>query len=130
MMPHCAIGVDVIVGHPGETEEYFKETVAFLYELDISYLHVLPIPNGIIPGPWRYSRVVPVAVRNERNKILRNLSYQKMQYFTRQQEGQTRKVLLEGHVKTEMMEGYTDNYIKITTPYRAEWVTQLIDWKL
>jgi len=69
-------------------------------------------------------------VRNQRNKLLRNLSWQKMQYFIRQHEGQTRKVLLEGHVKTSMMEGYTDNYIKVTTPYREEWVNRVIDWKL
>ena len=69
-------------------------------------------------------------IRHQRNKILRNLSYQKMQYFTRRHEGQTRKVLLEGHVTTPMMEGYTDNYIKITTPYREEWVNQVIDWNL
>ena len=74
--------------------------------------------------------VVPMNIRYERNKILRNLSYRKMQAFTRQHEGQTRKLLLEGHVKTPMMEGYTDNYIKVTTPYREEWVNQIIDWKL
>jgi threonylcarbamoyladenosine tRNA methylthiotransferase MtaB len=130
LMPHCAIGVDVIVGHPGETEEYFKETVAFLHEMDISYLHVFTYSERDHTRALEIQPVVPVAVRHERNKLLRNLSYQKMQYFTRQQEGQTRKVLLEGHVKTEMMEGYTDNYIKVTTPYRVEWVNQLIDWKL
>ncbi|MBS1661412.1 MAG: tRNA (N(6)-L-threonylcarbamoyladenosine(37)-C(2))-methylthiotransferase MtaB, partial [Bacteroidetes bacterium] len=64
------------------------------------------------------------------NKLLRNLSYQKMQYFTRQHEGSTRKVLLEGHVKTPMMEGYTDNYIKVTTPYRQEWANKIMDWAL
>ena len=129
-MPHCAIGVDVIVGHPGETEEHFMETVAFLNELDISYLHVFTYSERDNTKALEIQPVVPVAVRHERNKILRNLSYRKMQAFTRQHEGQTRKVLLEGHVKTEMMEGYTDNYIKVTTPYRAEWVNQLIDWKL
>jgi threonylcarbamoyladenosine tRNA methylthiotransferase MtaB len=130
LMPHCAIGVDVIVGHPGETEEYFKETVAFLHELDISYLHVFTYSERDHTRALEIQPVVPVSIRHERNKLLRNLSYQKMQYFTRQQEGQTRKVLLEGHVKTEMMEGYTDNYIKVITPYRVEWVNQLIDWKL
>ena len=130
LMPHCAIGVDVIVGHPGETEEHFKETLAFLHELDVSYLHVFTYSERDNTRALEIKPVVPVAVRNERNKILRNLSYQKMQYFIRQHEGQTRKVLLEGHVKTDMMEGYTDNYIKVTTPYRPEWVNQLIDWKL
>jgi threonylcarbamoyladenosine tRNA methylthiotransferase MtaB len=130
LMPHCAIGVDVIVGFPGETEALFKETFDFLHELDISYLHVFTYSERDNTRALEIKPVVPMDVRHQRNKILRNLSYQKMQYFTRQHEGQTRKVLLEGHVTTSMMEGYTDNYIKVTTPYREEWVNQVIDWKL
>jgi len=130
LMPHCAIGVDVIVGFPGETEEHFQETFEFLHELEVSYLHVFTYSERDGTKALDIQPVVPVAIRNERNKVLRNLSYQKMQYFTRQHDGQTRKVLLEGHVKTGVMEGYTDNYIKVTTPYRPEWVNQVIDWKL
>jgi len=130
MMPHCAIGVDVIVGFPGETEEHFKETFTFLHELDISYLHVFTYSERDDTKALEIRPVVPVHTRNERNKVLRNLSYQKMQYFTRQHEGQTRKVLMEGHVKGPMMDGYTDNYIKVTTPYRAEWAGQVLDWVL
>jgi len=130
LMPHCAIGVDVIVGFPGETDEDFKETFDFLHTLDISYLHVFTYSERDNTRALEIRPVVPMEVRNQRNKQLRNLSYQKMQYFTRQHEGQTRKVLLEGHVTTSMMEGYTDNYIKVTTPYRPEWVNQVIDWKL
>ena len=130
LMPHCAIGVDVIVGFPGETEEHFSETVNFLLELDVSYLHVFTYSERDQTRALEIRPVVPVAVRHERNKILRNLSYRKMQHFVQQHEGQTRKVLLEGHVKTEVMEGYTDNYIKVTTPYREEWANQILDWKL
>jgi threonylcarbamoyladenosine tRNA methylthiotransferase MtaB len=130
LMPHCAIGVDVIVGFPGESEDHFKETFEFLHELDVSYLHVFTYSERDDTKALEIKPVVPVAVRNERNKVLRNLSWQKMQYFTHQQEGQTRKVLLEGHVKSPMMEGYTDNYIKVTTPYREEWVNQILDWTL
>ena len=130
LMPHCAIGVDVIVGFPGETEELFKETVEFLHSLEISYLHVFTYSERDHTKALEIRPVIPMQVRHERNKLLRNLSYQKMQYFTRQHEGQTRKVLLEGHVKSTMMEGYTDNYIKVTTPYREEWVNRIIDWKL
>jgi len=130
LIPHCAIGVDVIVGFPGETEALFKETFDFLHELDISYLHVFTYSERDNTRALEIKPVVPMDVRHQRNKILRNLSYQKMQYFTRQHEGQTRKVLLEGHVTTPIMEGYTDNYIKVTTPYRAEWVNQVIDWNL
>jgi threonylcarbamoyladenosine tRNA methylthiotransferase MtaB len=130
LMPHCAIGVDVIVGFPGETDEHFKETFDFLQELEISYMQVLTYSARDNTKALDIRPVVPIAVRNQRNKQLRNLSYQKMQYFTRQQEGQTRKVLLEGHVKSPMMEGYTDNYIKVTTPYREEWANTILDWKL
>jgi threonylcarbamoyladenosine tRNA methylthiotransferase MtaB len=130
LMPHCAIGVDVIVGFPGEGEDHFQETFEFLHELDISYLHVFTYSERDHTKALEIKPVVPMEVRNQRNKLLRNLSWQKMQYFIRQHEGQTRKVLLEGHVKTPMMEGYTDNYIKVTTPYREEWVNRVIDWKL
>lgn len=130
LMPHCALGVDVIVGFPGETEDHFKETFEFLHELNISYLHVFTYSERDNTKALEIKPVVPMEVRNQRNKILRNLSWQKMQYFIRQHEGQTRKVLLEGHVKTPMMEGYSDNYIKVTTPYREEWVNKVIDWKL
>jgi len=130
VMPHCAIGVDVIVGFPGETEEHFRETVDFLTELDVSYLHVFTYSERDNTKALEIAPVIPVAVRNERNKFLRTLSYRKMQDFIRRHEGQTRKVLLEGHVKTPMMEGYTDNYIKVTTPYREEWANQILDWTL
>ncbi len=130
LMPHCAIGVDVIVGFPGETEEDFKETFDFLHQLDVSYLHVFTYSERDNTDALAIKPVVPVAVRNERNKSLRNLSFMKLQYFTRQQEGQVRKVLFESHAKNGMMEGYTDNYIKITTPFREEWSNQLIDWTL
>jgi len=130
LMPHCAIGVDVIVGFPGESETDFRETFDFLHELDISYLHVFTYSErentlaATMPG------AVPISVRHERNKILRNLSYQKMQWFTQQHTGEIRKVLWEGNEKEQMMEGYTDNYIRLTTPFRREWVNQLVDWQL
>jgi len=130
VMPHCAIGVDVIVGFPGETADHFKETVEFLQELDVSYLHVFTYSERDNTRALDIRPVVPVAQRTERNKMLRNLSYMKMQSFVRRHEGQTRKVLLEGHVTTAMMEGYTDNYIKVTTPYREEWTNRILDWKL
>jgi threonylcarbamoyladenosine tRNA methylthiotransferase MtaB len=130
VMPHCAIGVDVIVGFPGEMDEHFRETVDFLVDLDVSYLHVFTYSERPNTKALDITPVVPIAVRNERNKILRNLSYRKMQDFIRRHQGQTRKVLLEGHVKTSMMEGYTDNYIKVTTPYRQEWANRILDWQL
>ncbi len=130
LMPHCAIGVDVIVGFPGETEEEFKETFDFLHSLDISYLHVFTYSERDNTHALTLKPVVPINIRHERNKSLRNLSYMKMQYFTAQQAGLTRKVLFEGQDKIGMMEGFTDNYIKITTPYRQEWVNEIVEWKL
>lgn len=130
LMPHCAIGVDVIVGFPGETDALFKETFDFLHALDISYLHVFTYSERDHTHALTLGPVIPMQVRNERNKTLRNLSYMKMQYFTQQHSGETRKVLFEDHNKNGMMEGYTDNYIRISTPYRADWANQIIDWVL
>jgi threonylcarbamoyladenosine tRNA methylthiotransferase MtaB len=130
LMPDCAIGVDVIVGFPSETEERFKETVEFIKQLEVSYLHVFTYSERDNTKALEIKPVVPVHTRHERNKILRNLSYMKMQYFTQQNTGKTRKVLFEGHEKNGMMEGYTDNYIRISTPYREEWANQVVDWSL
>ncbi len=130
LMPHCCIGVDVIVGFPGETDDNFKETFDFLHSLDISYLHVFTYSERNNTTAVDIKPVVPMNIRHERNKVLRNLSYQKMQYFTQQHIGETRKVLFEGHNKNNMMEGYTDNYIKITAPYKEEWINNIIEWKI
>ena len=130
LMPHCAIGVDVIVGFPGETDVEFKETFDFLHSLEISYLHVFTYSERDNTHALELKPIVPVSVRHERNKALRQLSYMKMQYFTQQHQGQTRKVLFEHQDKEGMMEGYTDNYIRVETPFRQEWVNQLVDWTL
>jgi len=136
IMPHACIGVDVIVGSPGETEEYFKESLEFIHALDIAYLHVFTYSERAATKALTIKPIVPMQDRHERNKILRNLSYQKLQYFTESQRGSTRKVLFESpKVNKEdasivMLEGFTDNYIKVETPFRAEWSNQIIDWKL
>jgi len=128
LMPHCAIGVDVIVGFPSESDAHFRETFEFLHALDVSYLHVFTYSERAETSALEITPVVPVSIRNERNKTLRNLSYLKLQHFTEQHRGQTRQVLFEGHEKNGMMEGYTDNYIRIQTPYRSEWANRIIDW--
>jgi threonylcarbamoyladenosine tRNA methylthiotransferase MtaB len=130
LMPHCCIGVDVIVGFPGETDEDFKDCFDFLHSLDISYLHVFTYSERDNTHAISIKPIVPMNIRHERNKTLRNLSYMKMQYFTEEHHGQTRKVLFEGHENKGMMEGYTDNYIKITTPFRKEWVNEIVEWKI
>lgn len=129
-MPHCSIGVDVIVGFPGETEADFEETFQFIHSLDVSYLHVFTYSERENTHALNLGPVVPVGVRNERNKRLRNLSYMKSRYFASAHAGTTRKVLFENAKENGMMEGYTDNYIKISTPQRAGWWNKVIDWPL
>ena len=129
-MPHACIGADVIVGFPGETDMHFQETFDFLHRLDISYLHVFTYSERDNTHALNIQSIVPVHVRNERNKTLRNLSFMKMQHFTALHQGSTRAVLFESEEKNGMMEGYTDNYIRITTPYRAGWANQIVDWNL
>ena len=130
LMPDCGIGVDVIVGFPSETDEDFQETFDFLHALDVSYLHVFTYSERANTKALEIKEIVPVHIRNERNKILRNLSYQKMQYFRNQQVGFTRAVLFEQHEKNGMLEGYTDNYIRISTPYQQSLEHQIIDWEI
>jgi len=130
LMPHCCIGVDVIVGFPGESDEDFKETFDFLHSLDISYLHVFTYSERDNTTALDIKPVVPVNIRHERNKALRNLSYMKMQYFTQQHSSQIRKVLFEDHHTNAVMEGYTDNYIKVTIPFRKDWGNEIVEWKI
>ncbi len=130
LMPYCSIGVDVIVGFPGETNEHFQETLQFLHELDVSYLHVFTYSERPDTKALEIKPVIPINIRNERNKILRNLSYQKLQYFTAQHSGENRKVLFENFEKNGMMEGYTDNYIRISAPYKSEWTNLVMEWTL
>jgi threonylcarbamoyladenosine tRNA methylthiotransferase MtaB len=130
LMPHAAIGVDVIVGFPGETDADFQETFDFLHELDVTYLHVFTYSERDNTHALTLGPAVPVHVRHGRNKTLRNLSYMKQQYFNQQYAGQTRKVLFERNEKSGMIEGFTDNYIKVVAPYKQEWMNQIVDWKL
>ena len=130
LIPDCCIGVDVITGFPGETDEDFNETVSFLKDIDVSYFHVFTYSERTNTYALNIEPVVPVGIRNNRTKILRNLSYKKLGDFTKKHLGDTRKVLFEQPDKNGMMEGYTDNYIKISVPFRAEWTNSIIDWKL
>lgn len=128
LMPHACIGADVIVGFPGETDEDFNDTARFLQDIDVSYLHVFTYSERDDTHALTLKPVVPIHVRNERNKILRNISYMKMQAFTEKHIGQARNVLFENESRNGMMEGYTDNYIKIVTPYKEEWKNEIVEW--
>ncbi len=129
-MPHAGIGVDVIVGFPGETEQYFQDTFDFLHALDVSYFHVFTYSERANTLAVEMSGAVPMPLRHERNKILRNLSYQKSRYFAAKHQGQTRPVLFESADKGGLMEGYSDNYIKVQAAYNPQWVNAIVDWKL
>jgi threonylcarbamoyladenosine tRNA methylthiotransferase MtaB len=126
-MPHCCIGVDVIVGFPGETDEDFLETYNFLNELDISYLHVFTYSERDNTAAALMDNAVPVAIRKKRNKMLRILSAKKLRSFYEKHLGETRTVLFEGDNKGGFMHGFTDNYIKVKTPYDPSLVNQLVN---
>lgn len=130
LIPHCAIGVDVITGFPGETDEDFRETYEFLLHLDVSYFHVFTYSERANTFALTLPDPVPVSIRNERTKQLRTLSYRKAQEFNRQHQGQSRKVLFEDRDKRGLMEGYTDNYIKVSIPYAEELSNEVVDWEL
>jgi threonylcarbamoyladenosine tRNA methylthiotransferase MtaB len=128
LMPHCAIGVDVIVGFPTENDDHFKETFDFLHELDVTYFHVFTYSERADTLAIDIKPVVPIHIRHERNKALRNLSYQKLQYFKEQYTGTTRKVLFERMNDSGISEGYTDNYIKVQAIGKPELYNTVVDW--
>ena len=125
LMPHCCIGVDVIVGFPGETVEDFKETYQFINDLDISYLHVFTYSERPNTLAYEMEDVVPVHIRRERNEMLRILSEKKKRFFYEQFIGQERTVLFEKHKDKNLMSGFTDNYLKIELPYNPELINEL-----
>lgn len=120
LMPHCAIGVDVIVGFPGETDEHFKETYHFLNELPITYLHVFTYSerdNTLAPD---MEGEVSPHIRNERNKMLRILSDKKQRAFTNEFIGTNRPALIETEERDGYFQAYTDNYIRVQIPIQTE----------
>jgi threonylcarbamoyladenosine tRNA methylthiotransferase MtaB len=120
LMPQCCIGVDVIVGFPGETEEEFLESYAFLNELDISYLHVFTYSERANTHAVELADVVPNKVRAQRSKMLHILSEKKKRFFYQQQLNKTGQVLWEGERDGDWMYGFTENYIKVKTPFVTE----------
>ncbi len=125
LMPHCCIGVDVIVGFPGETNEDFLETYKFINELDITYLHVFTYSERPNTPANEMEAVVPVHIRKARNEMLRILSEKKKRHFYSQYIGQTRTALFEVSKNKDLMSGFTDNYLKIELPYNPEMINEL-----
>lgn len=130
LMPHACIGVDVIVGFPGETDEVFLETYKFLSDLDISYLHVFTYSERPNTEAIAMKGVVPIKVRNKRSKMLRGLSVKKRRAFYESQLGETLTVLFEGENKKGYIHGFTENYVKVKTPWNPALVNSLHPVKL
>ncbi|MFD0837021.1 tRNA (N(6)-L-threonylcarbamoyladenosine(37)-C(2))-methylthiotransferase MtaB [Mariniflexile aquimaris] len=130
VMPHACIGVDVIVGFPDETDEHFLETYNFLNELDISYLHVFSYSERDNTEAVGMDGVIPMNVRNKRSKMLRGLSVKKRRAFYESQLGTTRTVLFESENKEGYINGFTENYVKVKTPWNPELVNTLHEVEL
>ncbi len=130
VMPHACIGVDVIVGFPGETDEHFLETYHFLNDLDISYLHVFTYSERDNTEAVEMDGVVPMNVRSKRSKMLRGLSVKKRRAFYESQIGTNRTVLFESENKEGYIHGFTENYVKVKTPWNPELVNTLHDIQL
>lgn len=129
-MPHACIGVDVIVGFPGETDDLFLKTYQFLSELDISYLHVFTYSERPNTEAAEMQDVVPKNIRNKRSKMLRGLSVKKRRAFYESQLGAERTVLFEGENKKGYIHGFTENYVKVKSPWNPELVNTVHSVKL
>lgn len=130
VLPDCCIGVDVIVGFPGETEERFLETYHFLNDLDISYLHVFTYSERDNTPAAEMEGVVSKKVRNKRSKMLRGLSTKKRRAFYESQIGNELTVLFEGENKQGYIHGFTQNYVKVKSPWNPGLVNTLHQVKL
>ena len=130
IMPHACIGVDVIVGFPGETEELFLETYNFLNKLDVSYLHVFTYSERQNTEASTMKGSVPIKVRKKRSKLLRGLSVKKRRSFYEKSIGSNRTVLFEGENKSGYIHGFTENYIRVRHPWDPGLVNKLKKVKL
>ncbi|WP_438977985.1 tRNA (N(6)-L-threonylcarbamoyladenosine(37)-C(2))-methylthiotransferase MtaB [Polaribacter sp.] len=130
VMPNACIGVDVIVGFPGETDELFLETYNYLNDLDISYLHVFTYSERPNTEAVEMEGVVPKKVRAKRSKMLRGLSVKKRRAFYESQLGNTLTVLFESENKEGYINGFTENYVKVKTPWNPDLVNTLHTIKL
>jgi len=128
--PECCIGVDVIVGFPGETDEEFNNTVDFLKDLDISYLHVFTYSERANTTAIKLEDSVPMEIRRERSKILHLLSDRKKRQFYEQNIGLIRTVLVESEQDEGWMYGFTENYVKVRLPFDVKLANQFLKVKL
>ena len=129
-MPDACLGVDVIVGFPGETEELFQETYSLLNELDISYLHVFTYSERVNTEAAVMENVVDKGIRNQRSKMLRILSAKKKRAFYEKNIGSTRTALFEHDNKNGFIQGFTENYVKVKLEYDPGLRNQIVKVKL
>lgn len=130
LMPNCCIGVDVLVGFPGETDELFNETYDFINGLDISYLHVFTYSERANTEAIDMADAVPMHIRKQRNKMLRILSAKKIRHFYEQNLNTTHPVIFEHENRNGSMYGYTDNYVKVKLPYNESLINTHVDVKI
>ncbi|MEM6726846.1 MAG: radical SAM protein, partial [Bacteroidota bacterium] len=129
-MPHACIGVDVIVGFPGETHDDFLETYRFIQDLDVSYLHVFTYSERANTPAAMMDGIVPLGERRDRNEMLRILSEKKKRAFYEPFQGQVRAVLFEHAREEGMVSGFTDNYLKIEMPGSDDLINQMAQVEL
>ena len=125
VLPNACIGVDVIVGFPGETEKHFLDTYHYLNDLDISYLHVFTYSERANTEAVLMDGVVPIKIRAKRSKMLRGLSVKKRRAFYESQLGETLTVLFESENKEGFIHGFTENYVKVKTPWNPKFMNTL-----
>lgn len=130
LRPDCCIGVDVIVGFPGETDEEFMETIHFLKDIDVSYLHVFTYSERANTTAVKLGDPVPNEIRKQRSKLLHILSDKKKRAFYEQQVGTTRTVLFEAEEDEGIMYGFTENYVKVKVPFNQNLVNTMQRVKL
>ena len=130
LMPHCCIGVDVIVGFPGERQEDFLETYTFLNELDISYLHVFTYSERENTPAASMPDVVPGSTRADRSKMLHILSDKKRRKFYEDNLGMDTRVLFENDIEDGMMHGFTDNYVRVSAKYDPVLINEMVEVRL
>lgn len=130
LMPDAAIGVDIIVGFPGETDAHFEDTYNFLHALPVSYFHVFTYSERNNTLASTLGQVVPMQVRKHRNSLLRSLSAKKMHDFTAMHLGKEFPVLFEEERSEGLMFGYTSNYIRVEYPYHADYVNKIVQCEL
>ena len=124
-MPDACIAIDIIAGFPGETEEDFADSYEFVKSLPLSYLHVFTYSRRPGTPAAAMKNQVPEPVKRERTNRLLELSETKKRFFYHEHVGETRPVLWESEESQGLMFGFTDNYIKVSAPFRSDWVNTI-----